>query len=260
MKFCSSCKRTLAIDKFYSRSDRPTTRCYCTLCSRISKYFKYGLTFADFRGLYVKQGESCAVCSTPTTIEKLHVDHDHITKKVRGLLCDGCNSTIAFFKESPQLIARAKWYLSQSTITIECTPVNRVKTDRDGGIICGSCDIWKPAADFRANTRKCTRCSGLWSNYRLRGRDYQKLVDAQNKQCRICSSEPTTLYVDHDHVCCTGTTTCGTCIRGLLCNLCNLGLGKCGDNPIVLDGCLRYLAEYGILYVYVGGQPPTTTI
>jgi hypothetical protein len=47
-------------------------------------------------------------------------------------------------------------------------------------------------------------------------------------------------HVDHDHACCPGTRSCGKCIRGMLCNRCNTGLGMFLDDP----NRLRHAASY----------------
>jgi hypothetical protein len=45
--------------------------------------------------------------------------------------------------------------------------------------------------------------------------------------CQICGDKPeATLHVDHDHNCCNGQTTCGKCVRGILCNKCNKAVEK----------------------------------
>jgi 16S rRNA C967 or C1407 C5-methylase (RsmB/RsmF family) len=48
--------------------------------------------------------------------------------------------------------------------------------------------------------------------------------------------------IDHDHGCCSGTGSCGRCVRGLLCNRCNLMLGFANDQPEILRAALEYLA------------------
>ena len=52
---------------------------------------KYGMTLAEFEALREKQDDRCALCDEPGT---LSVDHCHSTKKVRALLCAGCNSAL----------------------------------------------------------------------------------------------------------------------------------------------------------------------
>jgi Autographiviridae endonuclease VII len=71
---------------------------------------KYGLTNADFARLARKQRGRCAICrkvpnsrrrNTRTGREwtALHVDHDHVTGEVRGLLCHRCNSQVGWAEQ-----------------------------------------------------------------------------------------------------------------------------------------------------------------
>jgi hypothetical protein len=39
------------------------------------------------------------------------------------------------------------------------------------------------------------------------------------------------VHIDHDHSCCRGKKSCGTCVRGLACGDCNTGVGLFGDDP-----------------------------
>lgn len=78
---------------------------------------RYGITPAEFALLLAQQGGVCAICGRRETatrngrVRKLCVDHDHATKKVRGLLCQSCNRGLGFFKDDATLLARAANYL-----------------------------------------------------------------------------------------------------------------------------------------------------
>ena len=71
---------------------------------------KYGLTQNLFEGLVSAQLGHCAICGANEDL-KLHVDHDHNTKKVRGLLCGKCNKAIGLLNDSPDLLRAAADYL-----------------------------------------------------------------------------------------------------------------------------------------------------
>jgi hypothetical protein len=74
---------------------------------------KYGLTIADFDALLESQGHRCAIC--PSTVPggrgAWHVDHDHQTGKVRGLLCSHCNRALGMFKDDPEALRAAANYV-----------------------------------------------------------------------------------------------------------------------------------------------------
>lgn len=63
------------------------------------------------------------------------------------------------------------------------------------------------------------------------------------KGCWLCGSRER-LAVDHDHSCCPGQRTCGQCTRGVLCFICNAGLGRLGDSEAGLLRALEYLRSY----------------
>lgn len=51
----------------------------------------YGISEATFNRMMKHQGGRCAICRRPPRSRSLHVDHDHSTGAVRGLLCFQCN-------------------------------------------------------------------------------------------------------------------------------------------------------------------------
>ncbi len=53
-----------------------------------------GVTDADYERLLKAQGGHCALCPTKPKTRRLHVDHDHATGRVRGLLCYRCNRAL----------------------------------------------------------------------------------------------------------------------------------------------------------------------
>ena len=50
----------------------------------------YGPDFDEDR-LYSEQEGKCAICRTPKSLEELELDHDHVTRRLRGFLCKNCN-------------------------------------------------------------------------------------------------------------------------------------------------------------------------
>lgn len=106
----------------------------------------------------------------------------------------------------------------------------------------------------RAETEYCDDCLYAYKNLdnkftkRLRRHSITKeiyfdLLRKQKGRCGICKSPAQNLFlnIDHDHSCCKGPNSCGKCVRGLLCNKCNLGLGYFDDNPMSIAFALRYL-------------------
>ena len=55
----------------------------------------YGITHEAIADLLRQQGDVCAICGGgPTTRKGFHIDHDHQTGEIRGLLCHRCNTEL----------------------------------------------------------------------------------------------------------------------------------------------------------------------
>lgn len=61
---------------------------------------KYGITRMEWEAMFAAQGHKCAICPFAGDMKKFHTDHCHATGKVRGILCNGCNTAIGLIKES----------------------------------------------------------------------------------------------------------------------------------------------------------------
>jgi hypothetical protein len=82
--------------------------------------------------------------------------------------------------------------------------------------------------------------------YRLTPDAYAALLSAQGGCCALCGDPfgRETPRIDHDHACCPGERSCGSCIRGLLHHRCNRGLGFFGDSPATLRCAAAYLESH----------------
>lgn len=64
----------------------------------------------------VAQNNCCAICKKA---RKLVVDHDHLTGRVRGLLCKGCNTALGVFGDSTVGLRQAIAYLETPQIVFD---------------------------------------------------------------------------------------------------------------------------------------------
>jgi hypothetical protein len=114
---------------------------------------------------------------------------------------------------------------------------------------------WRPAPHPGP---RCTTHHRLWvkrgkeqshrrrtvSQYGLAPGEYDALLAIQGGVCYGCgrsSKSGKRLAVDHDHRCCSGHSSCGKCVRGLLCHRCNDTLAHFRDNPKMLRALATYL-------------------
>ena len=71
---------------------------------------KYNITLEQYEILLNNSNGKCDLCSKIFT-EIPHLDHDHKTKKVRGLLCNNCNLGLGLFKDDENILHKAIKYL-----------------------------------------------------------------------------------------------------------------------------------------------------
>jgi len=104
---------------------------------------RYGITAADYDALVETQGGVCALCQTR---EPQHVDHDHVTGKVRGVLCSCCNQGLGNFRDDVASLRAAADYLERTTWqrTQICPGVYRLTSPRPGA---------RPSATFSGMQR-----------------------------------------------------------------------------------------------------------
>lgn len=77
---------------------------------------KYGMTVEEYEELLRDQGGVCGICKRKpedctTDGRNLHVDHDHDTGAIRGVLCHNCNIGIGCLQDDPDLLRAALDYL-----------------------------------------------------------------------------------------------------------------------------------------------------
>jgi len=112
---------------------------------------------------------------------------------------------------------------------------------------------------YRANSDRAKAYSTEWkrrnptrysdynrkSKYGLAFGEYDRMLSEQDGLCAICRTpHPRSLHVDHDHSCCPGDKSCGACVRALLCDRCNRGLGFFRDDERILDAASQYLRRF----------------
>ena len=124
--------------------------------------------------------------------------------------------------------------------------------DSEGRKQCVKCLLWLDSAMFgkhdgtldqlQVRCRACVNNGTRLVQYGLDEIGIASMMEAQDHKCAICGSDISGRYtIDHNHECCPGRKTCGTCVRGLLCDGCNLGLGAFQDDPIRMENAVRYL-------------------
>ncbi|MEV6375555.1 endonuclease VII domain-containing protein [Micromonospora musae] len=128
MKWCPDCNQVKPLEDFPRTRNASGRHSYCKPCHNTrgketaqrlyggSREYhlrrRYGVGQKEFDELLTEQGGVCAVCGTP---DPEHLDHDHRTGWVRGILCFNCNGGLGQFRDSPERLARAITYLRGTT-------------------------------------------------------------------------------------------------------------------------------------------------
>lgn len=78
---------------------------------------KYGITLEQYEELLEKQGRCCAICERHESEFKtsLAVDHDHHSRRIRGLLCTSCNYRMVARHRDGELLRKIADYIEQGT-------------------------------------------------------------------------------------------------------------------------------------------------
>jgi len=121
-KVCPKCKREKDKSDFYdSKRTLDGKYGWCKNCKidglkNSTLKFRYGLSTVDYNKIFGKQQGCCAVCGIHQSELKkaLGVEHNHLTKEIRGLTCPACNWGLGYFRvdeKGIELLQKAINYL-----------------------------------------------------------------------------------------------------------------------------------------------------
>ena len=106
-KTCTACGCVKSHDQFYKHRNK------CKVCyneiERLRKYtMRYGMCGKEADKL---KEDGCAICGSE---DNLHIDHNHDTGEVRGVLCNCCNRGLGLFGDNSELLKAAIGYLKEN--------------------------------------------------------------------------------------------------------------------------------------------------
>lgn len=139
-KRCSKCKKLKSKKEYYKNSrTKSGVQSYCRRCAQKfdnsaerkaakrnhfhgnKRWFKdywlkkdHGISIEEFDAMRDSQKNLCAICLKPGKIKGLVVDHDHVTGKIRGLLCASCNLFLGRIDQDKTLLNSCLEYLAKS--------------------------------------------------------------------------------------------------------------------------------------------------
>jgi len=146
MKRCPDCREWKPPEEFpRNRRMRDGRHAYCKPCHNArcretrerlyggSRHYhlkrRYGIGADEVEALIEAQGRVCPICGRQGPEQ---VDHDHVTGKVRGVLCFNCNGGLGQFRDDADALSNAVGYLVRNDDLHDLT-VNRAR-----GLVKGS--------------------------------------------------------------------------------------------------------------------------
>lgn len=112
-KQCNKCAESKPLTEFNKhKTTKDGYGTYCKECynkqTLLAKHLKrYGMSTEEIADL---KKAGCELCGS---LDNLHIDHNHSTNIVRGVLCTNCNRGLGHFKDSPDLLKKAVEYLEE---------------------------------------------------------------------------------------------------------------------------------------------------
>ncbi len=141
-KLCKKCNETKPLDEFFRDANCSDGR--HTLCKKCktsnsmnwrannkekyneqqrnahrrhktrNRLYRYRIDESFYKKMLTEQNNKCAICGKgPSGVRPLAIDHDHMTGKVRGLLCYGCNRLMCLL-DNPELLEKSLAYRNKS--------------------------------------------------------------------------------------------------------------------------------------------------
>jgi len=132
-KICTRCKRAYPATFVYFHRHRNRNDGFDPWCKECKseyhkRYYiqkKYNITIKEYKKRLEQQKNRCAICGINFDILKKiklnqvpgignpRIDHNHKTGKIRGLLCDDCNTALGSFQDNPLILIKAAKYLKK---------------------------------------------------------------------------------------------------------------------------------------------------
>lgn len=223
MKVCTKCDRTLPLDEFHRKGDGRKAECRdCCKQYQAERVAKIQHVIPK-----TKQCSRCKQSLPATRFAK-----DRYAPSGLQTYCKDCLSAI----------------YQERKATIQAGPVIEKHCPKCKLTLAADCFASSPNSNdgLKAWCRECSSLHQIERIYKITPDRYREMI---KDGCQICGSSDK-LHVDHDHSCCVGGSskkTCGLCVRGILCERCNHGIGNFRDSPETMIAAVAYLRDYAAL-------------
>ena len=110
---CQFCQE----DFVASRNQRKYCSKECSVNGQrlVAQCKSFNITIKVFFAMLASQDNRCGICRKEFTVKKfaIHIDHNHSTGKIRGLLCRKCNLLLGHAKDDKRILNSGIRYLNQ---------------------------------------------------------------------------------------------------------------------------------------------------
>lgn len=156
-------------------------------------------------------------------------------KSPKDGLCTRPNCSEAYYAKGE---CRRHYYITKrGKPELAVAKRGKYRYDEAGERWCTGCQDHHDVSEFNKSSgysdglegscREWQHWNRRWERYGLTQQDFEEILKSQGGVCAICG-DPDPTHVDHDHTCCPPPvrSTCGRCVRGILCRQCNTTLGR----------------------------------
>jgi hypothetical protein len=99
--------------EYYTQKQREWRENNIDSTKNISLKSKYGISLKEYNEMFSNQGGNCAICGRNGLV--LCIDHNHVSKKVRGLICKSCNMALGFVSDDIVILENMLGYLEKES-------------------------------------------------------------------------------------------------------------------------------------------------
>lgn len=146
---------------------------------------------------------------------------------VAPIQCPKCGSTERYLSDNRCVVCRREYLKKRSQ-----SPEGKAAFKK-----------YRQSEKGKATIKAHVRYDQIKRTYNISKEQYDEIVKRQNQECAICHQPLENPCVDHNRKCCNTQTSCGKCVRGLLCLDCFTLVSKCKENVSILESALRYLRQ-----------------
>lgn len=215
VKICSQCHQSLSLNKFVKKNNVASG--YGNLCKPCKNKNQTSWRNAkrppsEFDAVQVdgQWNKKCNICLQQLPLESYR-KQDRTLKSFSGTACGECHN-----------LRRRRMNDTERNRNVRLSWKER---DPEG---------------YAVSVKRRT----LRTRFNLSEEEFLELLSRFSEtHCYLCSREYGSRgpVIDHDHACCSGRRSCGKCIRGVICNRCNVSLGAVNDNIQTLNNMIGYL-------------------